>query len=250
MRFGSTAQVLAKCELKYYRISECVTSRPRTDCLHDLPTLSPAAAPLAESPAHLYRNALRLDLARATQGFQAIAESDILSPPGLVPVHPWMRSSLAAACAASPIPECSAHALEDAQQLAHPQRCSQAVDCCWLASSRRTWRQLQCIQSLPVCLLSFFPTLKPAATPPAVSPARLDSKCTAPGLGSCHPGVARNCWPASPLPPRLLAVGPVPVHPWMRSSLDAACTASPPPKCSAHARETAAGLPPLLSRGC
>ena len=28
MRFGSTAKVLLKCKLKYYRISECVVQRP------------------------------------------------------------------------------------------------------------------------------------------------------------------------------------------------------------------------------
>ena len=33
MRFGSTAKVLAKCKLKYYRISECMVSCINMMCL-------------------------------------------------------------------------------------------------------------------------------------------------------------------------------------------------------------------------
>ena len=42
MRFGSTAKVLLKCKLKYYRISECVhgISGPRLDPIHVRSALS------------------------------------------------------------------------------------------------------------------------------------------------------------------------------------------------------------------
>ena len=47
MRFGSTAKVLAKCILKYYRISECVAATQ--DCLPAVGTGLCLAGPFLEN---------------------------------------------------------------------------------------------------------------------------------------------------------------------------------------------------------